>query len=184
MRGNKAVFIALAFLMSVGLSGAAFAASAHDFNFTSIEGDPLPFAAFKGKPVLVVNTASHCGYTYQYKGLEELWQAYKARGLVILGVPSNDFGGQEPGKETEIKKFCEVNYGIDFPMTEKLVVRGDKAHPIYRWLAAELGSDKTPRWNFHKYLIDPNGKAIAAWPSRVEPTSAEIRTVLEPYLPN
>lgn len=158
--------------------------SAHDFGFTSIDGAPMPMTTFAGKTVLLVNTASECGFTPQYRALQEVWQQYRDRGLVVLGVPSNDFGGQEPGTEAEIKRFCEVTYGIDFPMTEKQAVIGPDAHPLYRWIANNLGEDHAPRWNFHKYLIDGEGSLVGAWPSRVEPKSDEVRAAIEEHLPN
>jgi glutathione peroxidase len=168
-------------LAALGAAGADAAGerkmSAHDFSFTSIDGQPLPLKSYAGKAVLVVNTASFCGYTPQYHGLEAVWRKYKARGLVVLGVPSNDFGEQEPGSATEIKQFCETNYQVDFPLTEKQHVVGAPAHPFYKWIAAELGEAGVPRWNFHKYLIAPDGTLAGAWPSRVAPDSAEVTIV-------
>lgn len=157
--------------------------SFHDFDFTSIDGTPMPAASFKGKAVLVVNTASFCGYTKQYAGLQSLYEKYKARGLVVLGVPSNDFGGQEPGTEGEIKEFCEANFAIDFPMTTKQKVKGKDAHPFYRWAAETGGPDKAPRWNFHKYLVGPDGRLVAAIPTRVSPTDAQAIALIEGALP-
>lgn len=157
--------------------------SAHAFTFTSIEGDALPMAAYAGWPVLVVNTASMCGYTYQYAALQRLWSAYRERGLVVLGVPSNDFGGQEPGSSAEIKTFCEVNFDADFPLTEKVRVKGAEAHPLFVWLRTQLGPDAGPRWNFHKYLIGADGRALSSWPSSIEPDSTEIRNAVESVLP-
>jgi glutathione peroxidase len=157
--------------------------TAHDFSFTSIEGAPLPISAWKGRPVLVVNTASFCGYTPQYKDLEALWRRYRDRGLVVLGVPSNDFGQQEPGSAKEIKAFCETNFDVDFPLAEKQKVIGADSHPFYRWIAAELGEDAAPKWNFHKYLVAPDGSLAGAWPSRVSPTSAEVTREIEALLP-
>ena len=148
--------------------------TAHDFSFTDIDGEALPLSKFAGKPVLVVNTASFCGYTPQYRDLEALWKQYRGRGLVVLGVPSNDFGAQEPGSASEIKQFCETNYDIDFPLTQKYRVIGGDAHPFYRWVAATLGEDAAPRWNFHKYLIGPDGELAGAWPSSVRPGDAAI----------
>jgi glutathione peroxidase len=153
--------------------------TAHDFSFTSIDGQPLPLKSYAGKAVLVVNTASFCGYTPQYQGLEAVWRKYQARGLIVLGVPSNDFGEQEPGSAGEIKQFCETNYHIDFPLTEKQHVVGAQAHPFYKWIAAELGEGAVPRWNFHKYLIAPDGSLAGAWPSRVTPESAEVTKAIE-----
>jgi glutathione peroxidase len=157
--------------------------TAHDFAFTSIDGEKLPLADWRGRPVLVVNTASFCGYTPQYEGLQALWQRYRERGLVVLGVPSNDFGNQEPGSATEIKEFCETNFDVDFPLAEKQKVTGGEAHPFYRWVVAELGEAGAPRWNFHKYLVAPDGSLAGAWPSRVAPDAAEITKEIEPLLP-
>ena len=137
--------------------------NAHSFSFTSIEGKPMPMSSFKGKAVLVVNTASECGLTPQYKGLEALWKARKDKGLVVLGVPSNDFGAQEPGSESKIKEFCEMRYGVDFPLTSKEHVIGGSAHPMFQWIAKELGEGAAPKWNFHKYLI---GRARARFDGR------------------
>src|SRR5437667_4133280 len=116
---------------------------AYRFEFTSIDGESLAFDAWRGRPVLVVNTASFCGYTPQYRDLEALWRRYRDRGLIVLGVPSNDFGEQEPGSAAEIKEFCETTYQIDFPLTEKVRVIGAAAHPFYRWVAATLGEGAT-----------------------------------------
>ncbi len=156
--------------------------NAHAFSFTSIEGKPLPLTAFKGKAVLVVNTASACGLTPQYKGLETLWRAYKDKGLVVLGVPSNDFGAQEPGSEKEIQTFCETRFGVDFPLTSKEHVIGAGAHPLYKWIAGELGEAATPKWNFHKYLIGKDGAIAGTFGSRVEPESGELKQAIEAAL--
>src|SRR3546814_9915529 len=123
---------------------------------------------------MVVNTASECGFTSQYAELETLWQRYRDRGLVVLGVPSNDFGAQEPGSESEIKGFCETTYGVDFPLTAKQKVIGGDAHPFYRWVVDQVGEDAAPKWNFHKYLIGREGELVGLWPSRVKPLAPEI----------
>jgi len=175
--------VILAFLASLGTAKSALAATAHDFSFRSIDGAPLPLSDFAGKAVLVVNTASLCGFTPQYKGLQALWERYRGQGLVVLGVPSDDFGGQEPGSAQEIKGFCEVNYGLDFPLTEKSVVSGDGAHPFYRWAAAELGFAAKPRWNFHKYLIGPDGRLVDWFSSVTGPDSARLVRAVEAVLP-
>lgn len=154
----------------------------HRLSFTSIEGQHLPMSRFAGQPVLVVNTASLCGFTYQYAGLQDLYERYRDRGLVVLGVPSNDFGGQEPGAADEIKNFCEVNFDIDFPLTEKQVVTGSGAHPFFAEVRAVLGEDAVPRWNFHKYLVGPGGDLLASWPSRVEPDAPEVTAAIEEVL--
>lgn len=156
--------------------------SAYDFSFRKIDGGALALALWRGKPVLVVNTASECGYTPQYKELETLWRRYRDRGFVLLGVPSNDFGGQEPGSEAEIKDFCERNYQVDFPLAAKEPVIGRDAHPFYRWIATELGEAGAPRWNFHKYLIGPDGAVAGAWPSRVSPTDPAITDAIDKAL--
>ena len=157
--------------------------NAYGFEFTSIDGEKLPLDTWRGRPVLVVNTASYCGYTSQYRDLEVLWRRYRERGLVVLGVPSNDFGQQEPGSAADIKQFCETNYAIDFPLTQKCRVIGGEAHPFYRWIAENLGEAGTPRWNFHKYLIGPDGELIGAWPSSVDPTDQRITGEIDKVLP-
>ena len=158
------------------------AQSAHDFEFTAITGEPLPLASYKDKVVLVVNTASECGLTPQYDGLEELWRDYKDKGLVVLGVPSNDFGAQEPGSEAQIQDFCRTSFGVDFPMTSKQVVKGEGAHPFYRWAKERLGEAGEPRWNFHKLLIGKDGEPNAGIGSRAEPTSPEVKEAIEQAL--
>jgi len=156
--------------------------SAHDFSFSTIDGAPLPLATFRGKPVLVVNTASFCGYTPQYADLERLHQRLGARGLVVLGVPSNDFGAQEPGTAAEIKSFCSANYHVTFPIAAKVHVIGAEAHPLYRWIESELGEAGVTSWNFHKYLIAPDGSLAGAWPSAVKPEAPEIVEEIERLL--
>lgn len=161
----------------------ASAKSAYDFTFESLDGNPLPLSQFKGKVLLVVNTASKCGFTPQYKGLEALYNAYKDRGLVIIGVPSNDFGQQEPGSSAEIKQFCSLNYGVTFPMTTKQVVSGDDANDFYKWAYSVLGFGSGPKWNFHKYLIDTNGQAVDYFSSTTAPDSDKLRDAIEKLLP-
>lgn len=177
----------------VGLVAAVFvtcaafgmdAKSAHDFTLTSIDYKEMPMKQFAGKAVLLVNTASLCGYTPQYKGLQKLWSDYKGKGLVVLGVPANDFGGQEPEDEEKIKEFCEVNFQVDFPMTKKMIVSGKEGTAeIYDWLAAELGDASRPKWNFHKYLISPEGQAVSFFPSSVKPNSDELLAAISETLP-
>ena len=170
-------------VLTPALPGSARTGGAHDFSFVSIEGEPLPISRFEGKALLVVNTASRCGFTHQYADLQALWVRYRDRGLVVLGVPSNDFGGQEPGSSAEIKEFCEVNFSVDFPMTQKQQVRGTKAHPMFRWFAAELGKKGHPTWNFHKFLITPDGRVVEAWPARISPSSEQVAAAIEGVLP-
>lgn len=173
--GGGALSLALA-------SGAAAGSSAFDFTFTSIAGLPLPLAAWRGQAILVVNTASQCGFTSQYAGLQQLWQTYRERGLVVLGVPSNDFG-QEPDGEARIKELCEVNFGVDFPLTAKEHVSGDQAHPFYRWAREVQGEGARPRWNFHKYLVAPDGQLVDWFSTITAPTSERIRKAIEAHLP-
>lgn len=157
--------------------------SAHDFTFTSIDGRPLPLSEFAGKAVLVINTASQCGFTPQYAGLESLHEDYGPKGLVVLGVPCNDFGAQEPGTEGEIAQFCETSFGVKFPLTSKESVQGDAAHPFYQWAREELGDERAPQWNFHKYLVAPDGRLVAALATSVEPTSEEALAAINKALP-
>jgi glutathione peroxidase len=156
--------------------------TAYDFSFKSIDGGALPMASFKGKAVLVVNVASQCGLTPQYSGLEALWKDKKDKGLVVLGVPANNFGSQEPGTEGEIKTFCETKFGIDFPMTAKEDVIGASAHPMYKWLAGELGEDAAPKWNFHKYLIAKDGTIAGTFGPRTPPDDPEMNAAIDKAL--
>ncbi len=148
--------------------------NAYDFSFTSIDGEPLPLSKFEGKPILVVNTASRCGLTPQYEGLEALWRDYRDQGLVVLGVPCNQFAGQEPGSEAEIKTFCQVKFDVDFPMTAKVDVKDQTRHPFYAWAEEKLGTPAVPVWNFHKILVGKDGEAIAAFGPRTDPLDESI----------
>ena len=156
--------------------------SAHDYDFQTIDGAPLPLTSFKDKVVLVVNTASKCGLTPQYNGLEQLYADYKDKGLVVLGVPCNQFMGQEPGTEAEIKDFCETRFNIDFPLTSKVDVKGDDAHPFYKWAEQSLGEPAVPVWNFHKILIGKHGEALQAFGPRTEPQDPGLVAAIEAAL--
>ena len=158
------------------------AASAWEHSFEAIDGGTLDLAQSKGKVLLVVNTASFCGFTPQYSGLQKLWENYEDKGLVLIGVPSNDFGEQEPKAEGEIKSFCEGAFGITFPLTAKYHVKGSDAHPFYKWVTAVLGPASAPRWNFNKILIGRNGLPIATYGSSVTPTSAQLTGAIEAEL--
>ena len=162
----------------------AHADNAHDVTFENIDGGTLDLAEFSGKVILLVNTASQCGFTSQYEALQELWDNYRSRGLVVIGVPTNDFGGQEPGSATQIKQFCEINYGIDFPMTEKVTVTGSDQHPYYQWVRKAGGRLAMPRWNFYKHLIDTEGNLVTWFASTTAPDSSKIRNAIEKLLPN
>lgn len=160
----------------------ATSTTAHDFTFAGLDGRQLPLAQFKSKVLLVVNTASECGFTPQYEGLEELWKTYGGRGLVVIGVPSNDFGGQEPGTAGEIANFCKINYGVTFPLAGKTVVKGLEAHPFYRWAVQQSGEAGAPKWNFHKYLIGRDGQFLAWFSTQAKPTGSKIKTAVESAL--
>ena len=155
-------------------------ATAYAFSFTGLDGKQIRLSEQTGRPVLVVNTASLCGYTPQYSGLETLWTRYRDRGLLVIGVPSNDFGGQEPGGASDIHGTAH-RHGVTFPLTEKVAVKGDAAHPFYRWAAVQRPGE-TPRWNFHKYLIDRQGRLVANFPSAVEPLDARVTARIEQLL--
>jgi len=156
--------------------------TAYDFSFESLDGKPLPLADYKGKVIMVVNTASKCGFTPQYKALQALYERYKDQGLVIVGVPSNDFGQQEPGNDGQIKAFCQINYGVTFPMSSKQPVTGDEAHPFFTWISGVLGMGSAPKWNFHKYLIDKHGKPVEFYLSTTAPDSDKITDEIERLL--
>lgn len=148
----------------------------HTFKVKSIEGGTIDFSKFKGKKILVVNTASKCGYTPQYEALEKIYEEYKDK-LVVVGFPANNFKEQEPGSDAEIQQFCKARYGVTFPLSSKVSVKGDDTAPIYKWLTSKTENgvlDATIAWNFNKFLLDENGKMIAYFPSNVKPDSEEI----------
>ena len=156
--------------------------SVYDFSFKPIDGeDSIDLSDFRGKTMVVVNTASHCGFTHQYKGLQTLHNSHED--LVVVGVPSNDFGGQEPAGNKEIREFCDRKYGISFPLAEKSVVTGKNAHPFFKWARQELGFvSGVPRWNFHKILVDKNGNAVTGYTSLTKPNSKRFRKKIENLL--
>ena len=163
----------------------AMAGTAYDYSFTAIDGTPMPLSNYKGKVLLVVNTASLCGLTPQYAGLQKLYDDYKDQGLVIIGVPSNDFGGQEPGSAAEVLKFTKDTYGVTFPLTQKAVVSGKDADPFYIWAGTQQAGGfftAKPRWNFHKYLIDRNGVLQGSFASWNEPDNADLKAAIETAL--
>ncbi|HEX4942900.1 MAG TPA: glutathione peroxidase [Usitatibacteraceae bacterium] len=167
-------------LLWVALPAAAACPALLDHRMATIKGEPTDLCQYAGKVVLVVNTASYCGYTGQYEGLEALHQRYRDRGLVVLGVPSNDFGAQEPGSNEQVADFCERTYKVRFPMLAKAVVSGPGAIALYRELAGKTG--KAPGWNFHKYLLGRDGQAIASFPSAVPPGDARLVAAVEKAL--
>ncbi|MCX7324634.1 MAG: glutathione peroxidase [Hyphomicrobiales bacterium] len=163
------------------MAAAGAEASAHAYSFDGIEGGAIKLVDSRGKLLMVVNTASRCGFTGQYAGLQTLWTRYRSRGLTIIGVPSNDFAGQEPGSNEEILGFCSQRFGVTFPLAAKTTVIGEDAHPFYRWAARERPSD-TPRWNFHKYLIGRDGGLKAGFTSATEPSDPAIIVAIETEL--
>jgi glutathione peroxidase len=161
-------------------AGLLFISTLYDFKVPGLDGSTIDFSKYKGKKVLIVNTASECGYTPQYADLQKLYEAHKSN-LVIVGFPANNFGGQEPGSNTEIKEFCKKNYGVTFPMAGKVSVKGDDIHPIFKWLTTKTENgvmDAEIKWNFTKFLLDEKGKLIAVFPSKVNPNSEEITKYL------
>lgn len=177
MTTNRRHFLAM---LAGGLATPAFAQApamsritAYAYSFAGLNGADIRLADYAGKPILVVNTASLCGYTPQYAGLQELWSRFRQRGLMLIGVPSNDFGGQEPGGVTEIVETANHQYRVTFPLAAKAEVKGPNAHPFYKWAAAERPGE-TPRWNFHKYLVGHDGHISAVFPSAVEPMDTRV----------
>ncbi len=154
----------------------------YEFKIQSISGEELNLKQYRGKAILLVNVASRCGFTKQYKDLQKLWDKYNKKGLVVLGVPSNQFGSQEPGSNEDIKKFCKVNFNISFPMSLKYDVKGENAHSIYKWAKESYGKKAIPKWNFHKILIDKNGVVVDTFASFTNPMSKKITSKIEKIL--
>ena len=150
-----------------------------EFVFVSINGSRMPLSRYQGQPVFIVNTASECEYTPQYEKLEHIWMDYKQSGLVVIGIPCDDFGQLEPGDEDSIAEFCETNYQVSFPMTGKYNLMGISAHPMVHAIREEFGDEATPHWNFHKYLFDRNGQMVSFWPSAVPPDDPAITHQIE-----
>ena len=171
-------FIMFSFLNNSKAENKSF----YDLSINSIDGNEIKFSNFKDKSILLVNVASNCGFTKQYEDLQKLYELYKSNGLIVLGVPSNQFGNQEPGGEKEIKNFCETNFNITFPMTSKYDVKGNKAHPVYLWAKESYGNSAIPKWNFHKILIDKNGKIQDTFASFTNPMSNKIKKEIEKIL--
>ena len=164
-------------VMTASLFGAS---NVHEFTLNSIDGKPAPLSAYRGKVVLIVNVASRCGFTPQYAGLEALYEKYKDRGFVILGFPANNFGGQEPGTNEEIKTFCSTKYNVTFPMYSKISVKGEDKAPLYQFLTDATGSEI--QWNFTKFLVDKDGKVVARFEPKVTPESPDVAAAIEKAL--
>ena len=180
---NKLIIISFTIIMFFfkSSSHADYEKIFFDFKINSISGDIIDLNDFKGKPVLVVNTASYCGFTKQYDDMQELWERYKDKGLIVLGIPSNSFN-QEKKVNSEVKKFCEVNFNINFPLAEITDVRGDKAHEIYKWAKENYGKSAVPKWNFYKILINKDGIIEDTYASLTNPTSKKIIKKIESLL--
>ena len=155
---------------------------AYDFTFKDLDGNALSLAEFKNKVIIAINVASQCGFTSQYEDMQKVWEQYQAKGIVMLGVPSNDFGKQEPGSNEDIKNFCEAKFGISFPMTEKVSVKGVNAHPFYIWAKKNHGKSAVPKWNFHKIIINKEGKIEKTFSSMTNPSSKKFIEVIENLL--
>ena len=153
-----------------------------DFKINDLDGEKINLSKYKNKAVLMVNVASNCGFTNQYGDLQTLWENYQKHDLIVLGVPSNQFGAQEPGSNEEIKKFCKVNFNVNFPMTDKVNVKGDNAHPIYLWAKKNHGKSAVPKWNFHKILINKEGKIHDTYSSFTKPNSKKLTQAIEEIL--
>jgi glutathione peroxidase len=155
---------------------------AYEFSFNDLDGSRLKLSDYKNKVIIIINVASKCGFTNQYEDMQKAWEKYQQKGLVIIGVPSNDFGAQEPGSSKEIKNFCEAKFGISFPMTEKVKVKGDEAHPFYLWAKKYHGKSAVPKWNFHKIIINKDGKIAETFSSITNPSSKKFIKVIEDLL--
>ena len=153
-----------------------------DFQINDLDGETINLSKYKNKAILMVNVASNCGFTNQYGDLQTLWENYQKHDLIVLGVPSNQFGAQEPGSNEEIKKFCKVNFNVNFPMTDKVNVKGDNAHPIYLWAKKNHGKSAVPKWNFHKILINKEGKIHDTYSSFTKPNSKKLTQAIEEIL--
>ena len=180
---RKLVFIALVFVMFFfkNFASANYNKVFYDLQINSISGELIDFKKYKDKAILIVNTASYCGFTKQYDGLQKLWEKYESKGLIVLGIPSNSFN-QEKKSNNEVKKFCEVNFDIDFPLTEITDVKGENTHPIYIWAKKNFGNSAIPKWNFHKILINKEGKVENTFSSFTKPSSDKIISEIERLL--
>jgi glutathione peroxidase len=178
---KKILLIIIMSLFSTNVTG-NYDKLAYDFSFNDLDGTPLNLSDYKNKVIVVVNVASQCGFTNQYEDMQKVWDKYQKKGLVVIGVPSNDFGNQEPGNSNQIKTFCEAKFGITFPMAEKVVVKGNNAHPFYLWAKTNHGSSAIPKWNFHKILIGKDGKVTDTFTSITNPSSKKFIKAIEKAL--
>jgi len=173
------IFLLLFLIYFIGTNvNADYKKLAYDFEFKDLDGSSLNLSQYKGKIIVVVNVASQCGFTSQYEDMQKIWEEYQKKDLVMIGVPSNDFGQQEPGSNEEIKTFCESKFGITFPMTEKVSVKGLEAHPFYIWAKENHGNSAVPKWNFHKIIIGKNGKVAETFSSKTNPSSNKFKKTI------
>jgi len=175
---KKYILILFMFLGFFSKGNATYEQLAYSFKFNGINEEVIELKEYKNKVIIVVNVASRCGFTNQYEGMQELWKKYKDQGLVVIGVPANNFN-QEPGSNQEIKTFCETTFGVNFPMTKKVSVKGSNAHPFYEWAKLNYGSKAIPKWNFHKIIINKNGKISNAFSSITKPSSSKFINFIE-----
>jgi len=178
---NKIKLFLLILLMSLFTSNVLgnYDKLAYDFNFKDLDGSDISLNEYRGKVIIVINVASQCGFTKQYESMQEVWVKYQSKGIVMIGVPSNDFGNQEPGSNKEIKNFCEAKFGITFPMTEKVTLKGNDTHPFYKWAEKNHGRSAVPKWNFHKIIIGKDGKIFDTFASITNPSSKRFIASLE-----
>ena len=183
---NKIKHFLLIFMISLigNNTSADYEKLAYDFAFKDLDGGELSLADFRDKVIIVVNVASQCGFTNQYEDMQKIWEKYQAKGVVMLGIPSNDFGQQEPGSNKEIKNFCEAKFGITFPMTEKVSVKGSEAHPFYIWAKENHGKSAVPKWNFHKIIINKEGKIEKTFSSMTNPSSKKFNEIIKKLIAN
>ena len=175
-------FIVIISLLFNNNSMAEYDKLADEFTFNDLDGSKINLKDYNNKVIVVVNVASKCGFTKQYEDLQVIWDKYQSKGLIVLGVPSNDFGAQEPGSNNEIKNFCEAKFGITFPITEKAIVKGDNAHPFYLWAKKNYGRQAVPKWNFHKIIVNKQGKIHDTFASITNPTSKRFISSIEKAL--
>ena len=184
MTNEKKYIILFLIIMSLFTTSgnAKYEKLAYEFSFNDLDGSLLNLSDYKNKVIVIVNVASKCGFTNQYEDMQKTWELYQDKGVVIIGIPSNDFGSQEPGNSEEIKNFCEAKFGISFPMTEKISVKGDNAHPFYLWAKKNHGKSAVPKWNFHKIIINKNGQIAETFSSITNPSSKKFIKTIEKLL--
>tara|TARA_B100000287_G_scaffold250149_1_gene235125 strand:+ start:538 stop:1089 length:552 start_codon:yes stop_codon:yes gene_type:complete len=181
MKKTKIFFLLIMFTLFSSVSNAAYKKLAYDFSFNDLDGTKIKLSEFKNNVLVITNVASKCGFTSQYEDLQTIWEKYQKDGLVVIGVPSNSFN-QEPGSNEEVKNFCEAKFGISFPMTQKAEVKGENAHPFFKWANENYGKKAIPKWNFHKIIVGKDGKIFGTFSSITNPTSKKFITSIEEAL--